>query len=86
MEVGKKWSDIAKKLSGRTENSVKNRFISLMNKEKSQINIEEEGNDLPDDNSIDSETSDDIEETALINSLIFNMEQSSSFYLNLNFN
>ena len=29
---GKKWSDIAKTLSGRNENGVKNRFNSLMKK------------------------------------------------------
>jgi hypothetical protein len=30
--LGKKWSEISKRLDGRTENSVKNRFNSLMKK------------------------------------------------------
>ena len=33
-EIGKKWSEIAKKLLGRTENGVKNRFNSLIKKVK----------------------------------------------------
>ena len=37
LEVGKKWSDISKCLSGRNENSVKNRFFSLVKKEKKGI-------------------------------------------------
>lgn len=37
LEVGKKWSDISKYLSGRNENSVKNRFFSLIKKEKKGI-------------------------------------------------
>lgn len=77
MEIGKKWSDIAKKLVGRTENSVKNRFISLMNKEKSLLSLEEEINDLPNEDSIDSQTSDDIEEAAVIKSLIYSMEREA---------
>ena len=31
-EFGKKWSEIARKLHGRTENGVKNRFNSMMKK------------------------------------------------------
>ena len=81
MDIGKKWSDIAKRLVGRTENSVKNRFISLMNKEKSLLSLEEESNNLPNDESIDSQTSDDIEENALIKSLIFTMEKESGGFI-----
>lgn len=33
-EVGKKWSQVAKKLPGRTENAIKNRFNSLIRTEK----------------------------------------------------
>ncbi len=34
MLIGCKWSTIAKKLKGRTENSVKNRYKSLIKKER----------------------------------------------------
>ena len=34
LEKGKKWSEIAKILNGRNENSVKNRFNSILKKEK----------------------------------------------------
>jgi len=34
LEKGKKWSEISKSLPGRTENSVKNRFNSLVKKAK----------------------------------------------------
>jgi hypothetical protein len=34
LNIGCKWSNIAKKLKGRTENSVKNRFKSLIKKER----------------------------------------------------
>lgn len=37
---GKKWSEIAKKLPGRTENSVKNRWVSLLKKYKSEMTLE----------------------------------------------
>ena len=37
---GKKWSEIAKKLPGRTENSVKNRWVSLLKKYKSEKPLE----------------------------------------------
>lgn len=40
LERGKKWAEIAKKLGGRTENNVKNRWISLMRKYKSEFNAE----------------------------------------------
>jgi len=48
-----------------------------MNKEKSTLSLEEESNNLPNDDSIDSQTSDDIEETALIKSLIYSMEKEA---------
>lgn len=34
MEKGKKWSEIARALEGRNENAVKNRFNSLLKREK----------------------------------------------------
>ena len=34
IEKGKKWSDIARVLNGRNENSVKNRFNSILKREK----------------------------------------------------
>ena len=40
LQKGKKWSEIAKKLPGRTENSVKNRWISLLRKYKSDLTLE----------------------------------------------
>ena len=36
LSIGKKWSNIAKKLNGRTENAIKNRFTLLLDK-KSNI-------------------------------------------------
>jgi len=36
LQIGMKWSNIAKKLTGRTENAVKNRFKSLIKKEKKE--------------------------------------------------
>lgn len=76
LEIGKKWSDIAKKLAGRTENSVKNRFISLINKEKSLLTPSENDKyDMPNDDSIDSQTSDDIEENSIVKSLILQLEK-----------
>ena len=36
LEIGCKWSNIAKILKGRTENSVKNRFKSLIKKERKE--------------------------------------------------
>ena len=41
LEKGKKWAEIAKKLGGRTENNVKNRWISLIRKYKSELNFDE---------------------------------------------
>jgi hypothetical protein len=34
LELGKKWTDISKQLTGRTETSVKNRFNCLIKKER----------------------------------------------------
>lgn len=48
LEKGKKWADIAKRLGGRTENNVKNRWISLIRKYKSELNF--------DNNTFDHET------------------------------
>lgn len=48
-----------------------------MNKEKSLLSLEEEINDLPNEDSIDSQTSDDIEEAAVIKSLIYSMEREA---------
>ena len=46
LEVGMKWSEISKFLNGRTENSVKNRYKSLIkainNKEESHPYIDEQ--------------------------------------------
>ncbi len=36
LDIGTKWSTIAKRLTGRTENAVKNRFKSLIKKEKKE--------------------------------------------------
>jgi len=35
LSIGKKWSNIAKKLNGRTENAIKNRFALLLEKKSS---------------------------------------------------
>lgn len=40
LELGRKWSEIAKRLCDRTENSVKNRWNSLLKKYKSELDIE----------------------------------------------
>lgn len=69
--MGKKWSEIAKKINGRTENAVKNRFISLMNKEKSTIVYKQESE--PSDSS-ENEFPDDNEEITLIKQLVSVME------------
>lgn len=39
LEEGLRWSNISKKLKNRTENQVKNRFKSLINKERKIIHI-----------------------------------------------
>jgi len=36
-ECGKRWADIAKRLSNRTENTVKNRFNSLIKRYKNEM-------------------------------------------------
>ena len=41
LKKGKRWSYIAKKLEGRTENQVKNRYKSLINKIWSDEDIDE---------------------------------------------
>ena len=41
LKKGKRWSYIARKLEGRTENQVKNRFKSLINKIWTDEEIEE---------------------------------------------
>lgn len=41
LKKGKRWSYIAKKLEGRTENQVKNRYKSLINKIWSDDEIDE---------------------------------------------
>lgn len=41
LKKGKRWSYIAKKLEGRTENQVKNRYKSLINKIWSDDDIDE---------------------------------------------
>lgn len=40
LERGRKWSEIAKQFGDRTENSVKNRWNSMLKKYKSEVNIE----------------------------------------------
>eukprot|EP00331_Platyophrya_macrostoma_P019509 CAMPEP_0176470240 /NCGR_PEP_ID=MMETSP0127-20121128/40333_1 /TAXON_ID=938130 /ORGANISM="Platyophrya macrostoma, Strain WH" /LENGTH=524 /DNA_ID=CAMNT_0017864487 /DNA_START=30 /DNA_END=1604 /DNA_ORIENTATION=+ len=40
LQIGKKWDEIAKLLPGRTETSIKNRYISLLKKYKSALQVE----------------------------------------------
>lgn len=40
LELGRKWSEIAKKFGNRTENSVKNRWNSMLKKYKTEVDIE----------------------------------------------
>lgn len=44
-ETGKKWSEISKKIVGRTENAVKNRYNSIMKKEKKLMKTSDNLND-----------------------------------------
>ncbi|KRX10455.1 Homeodomain protein [Pseudocohnilembus persalinus] len=63
---GKKWSDVSKSLrSSRTENSVKNRYNSLLKREKQVISQEKLEQD-----EINSDTHTSLSETTLIKSLI----------------
>jgi len=47
--IGKKWSQVSKFLKGRTENSVKNRYSSLMKKEKKEQFLTQERLIIPED-------------------------------------
>lgn len=44
LNIGKKWSEISKSLPGRNENSVKNRFFSLLKKEKKKNTVSDQTN------------------------------------------
>jgi len=68
LNVGKKWSEISKLLPGRNENAVKNRFFSLLRKEKKKQNLGKSQNDGT--NASDYEGFSNSEEVALINSIL----------------
>lgn len=51
LEKGKKWAEIAKRLGGRTENNVKNRWVSLIRKYKSELEIHESDSNHENDDS-----------------------------------
>lgn len=74
-EKGKKWAEIAKRLGGRTENNVKNRWISLMRKYKSELNI--------DSNEIENENEEDVAWEKKIAVTILASKDSSNNYSSL---
>ena len=68
LNMGKKWSEISKLLPGRNENAVKNRFFSLLRKEKKRQNLSKSQNDGT--NASDYEGFSNSEEVGLINSIL----------------
>lgn len=73
--LGKKWSEISKQLPGRNENSVKNRFFSLLRKEKKkqQISLFQNNDNL----SVD-DCQDDSKELMYINNILQDINQKKN--------
>lgn len=58
-KIGKRWSEIAKKLNGRPENAVKNRFYSHIKRKILKEEEENEKNELENENENENEDNDD---------------------------